>query len=214
MPKTLGTLENVKNVSHHIYSQEEIDYFQINEAINNHPLSGYPANMRSKLAYKQIIDAGFTTSRYLIPGQIVVFNYAQPKFKEELEYYDATPMVIFCGIGRTKEGNIRETGLNLHYFPPYTRARVLQIVYDAFKPYWEKQFNKPSKSPNMAVDYEALKSLLSFKHMQWALRMYIPVLRGNSYLIPTRLLATAFYTEGHFSKATKNQVHKYWRKFK
>jgi hypothetical protein len=45
------------------------------------------------------------------------------------------------------------------------------------------------------------------------IKMYIPVLRGSSYVLPTRLLPTAFYTEGHFSKATLAQIFSFWRKF-
>ena len=47
----------------------------------------------------------------------------------------------------------------------------------------------------------------------FGIKMYVPVLRGRSYVIPTRLLPTAFYTEGHFSKATLQQIFKFWRQF-
>ena len=44
--------------------------------------------------------------------------------------------------------------------------------------------------------------------------MYIPTLRQQTYIIPTRLLGTAFYTEGNFSKATLAQIRKFWRQFR
>ena len=56
-----------------------------------------------------------------------MFYYNEPKFKEELEYYDKTPLTLFCGITRTKDNTIREVGFNLHYFPPYTRARIFEL---------------------------------------------------------------------------------------
>jgi len=47
----------------------------------------------------------------------------------------------------------------------------------------------------------------------FGIKMYIPVLRQASWLIPTRLLSTAMYTEGHFSKATLQQIYHFWRQF-
>ena len=49
--------------------------------------------------------------------------------------------------------------------------------------------------------------------LAFGIKMYIPVLRGNSFVLPTRLMSTAFYTEGHFSKATLQQIFKFWRQF-
>ena len=47
----------------------------------------------------------------------------------------------------------------------------------------------------------------------FGIKMYIPVLRGATFVIPTRLFSTAFYTEGKFSKATLQQIFKFWRQF-
>ena len=100
-----------------IYDAESIENFRMDEAIQDHPLSRRPTNMRSKLAYSEIMKLIKPTTKYLLPGQIVVFGYSEPKFRESLDYYDKTPFVIFLGITRTNDGNIREVGLNLHYYP-------------------------------------------------------------------------------------------------
>ena len=47
----------------------------------------------------------------------------------------------------------------------------------------------------------------------FAVKEYVPSLRGLTYVIPTKLLPIAFYTEGHFSRATIQQVHAFWRQF-
>ena len=39
MPSTLGTMKNLKLLASHIYSQDEIDNFDIREAIENHPVA-------------------------------------------------------------------------------------------------------------------------------------------------------------------------------
>lgn len=211
---SVGIVKNIVDYNQKYYSPTDIKYYELNEAIAQHPLATQPTNMRSKIAYKEIMHNLTPTSKYLLPGQIVVFGYYTPKYKEELEYYDATPMTLFCGITRTKDGNIREIGLNLHYFPPFTRMKILEQTYDAFKPYFQRYFNNAPRKPNLYISYERLQHIMSANDkIAFGVKMYIPVLRGRSYIIPTRLLATASYTEGHFSKATLSQIYRYWRRF-
>ena len=211
---TLDHIFNLHDLSKKIYDEEEIKRFDIMEAINTHPLAKRPTSLRSKLAYREIITNLKPTPKYLLPGQLVCFYYANPKYKEELEYYDATPLTLFLGIMRTKDGVIREVGLNLHYYPPFARSRILLQTYNAFRPYFQKYFNDPSSKPNTFISYTALKSIMKANQkLGFGIKMYIPVLRGNSYLVPTRLIPTAFYTEGHFAKATLANIYHFWRTF-
>lgn len=207
--------QQLRDLSNRVYDNDEIKLFRMDEAINEHPLKYRPTNIRSKLAYKELMHNCKTTSKYLLPGQIAVFNYAEPKYKDELEYYDKTPFVLYFGLTRTKEGNIREVGINLHYFPPHTRARILNTSYEVFKNYFQQQFNDPIHKPNKYISWPKLKALMSrYNKIAFGVKMYIPVLRGNSYIVPTKMLPTACYTEGHFSKATLQQIFRFWRQFK
>jgi hypothetical protein len=211
---TLGYSGTLKEISSRIYDPEEIKVYQLDEAINNHPLAKRPTSIRSKLAYKEILHNAKLTKKYLLPGQVVLFHYAEPKYKEELEYYDKTPFTLFLGITRTNDGNIREVGLNLHYYPPFSRARILTHTYNVFKPYFDKNFNEVTGKPNTFISYDRLKHLMKANlKIAFGIKMYIPVLRQASWLIPTRLLSTAIYTEGHFSKATLQQIFHFWRQF-
>lgn len=212
---TLGSPVNLRDVTTKIYDPDEIKNYQLDEAINNHPLVKRPTAIRSKLAYKEIIHNTKPTKKYLLPGQVVLFHYAEPKFKEELEYYDRTPFTLFLGITRTKDGNIREVGINLHYYPPFARARILNHTYEVFKPYFDKNFNDVTGKPNTFISYDRLKHLMRTNlKIAFGIKMYIPVLRQASWVIPTRLLSTAMYTEGHFSKASLQQIFHFWRQFK
>ena len=211
---TIGHPINLKDISSKIYDPDEIKVYKLDEAINEHPLAKRPTAIRSKLAYKEILHNAKLTKKYLLPGQVVLFHYADPKFKEELEYYDKTPFTLFLGITRTNDGNIREIGLNLHYYPPFTRARILSQTYNIFKPYFDKNFNDVTGKPNTFISYDRLKHLMRRNlKIAFGIKMYIPVLRQASWLIPTRLLSTAMYTEGHFSKATLQQIYHFWRQF-
>ena len=212
---TLGSPVNLRDITTKIYDPDEIKNYQLDEAINNHPLVKRPTDIRSKLAYKEIMHNTKPTKKYLLPGQVVLFHYAEPKFKEELEYYDRTPFTLFLGITRTKDGNIREVGLNLHYYPPFARARILNHTYEVFKPYFDKNFNDVTGKPNTFISYKQLKHLMRTNlKIAFGIKMYIPVLRQASWVIPTRLLSTAMYTEGHFSKASLQQIFHFWRQFK
>lgn len=207
--------QQLKDLSTKIYSDDEIKNFNIYEAIKDHPLNRRPTTIRSKLAYSEITNNLKPTKKYLLPGQISIFGYSTPKYKEELEYYDATPMTFFFGLIRTKDNTIREVGLNLHYYPPYTRFNVLRVCFNVYKTYFEKQFNEEYHKPNNYVSWNQLKHIMSRdKRLAFGIKMYIPALRGNTYVLPTRLLPTAAYTEGHFSKATLTQVFHFWRQFR
>lgn len=213
-PTTIGYIKNLNEVTSHIYSDDEIKHFDMQLAINNHPLGRKPTNVRSKLAYKEIIKEVQQSPRYMLPGMFAMFGYKEPKYKEQLQYYDATPAVIFFGITRTKESTIREIGFNLHYFPPFARAKIINIVYEVFKAYYMKYFNEVPSRVNKFVDYNTLKKLLNKYGIGFGLRMYIPVLRGKTYILPTRMIPTLAYTEGHFNGATLGQIQRYWRKYK
>ena len=211
---TLGHVVNFKELDKKIYTDDEIKYFKIDEAINNHPLAKRTTNIRSKMAYQSLLKSNKPTKKYLLPGQIVLFHYSQPKFKEELEYYDATPLTLFCGITRTDNGDIREIGINLHYYPPFTRLRIINAVYEHFKPFFDKNFNEVTGKPNTWISYSAVKRLAkSSSKIGFGIKMYIPVLRGASYVLPTRHIPTACFTEGHFSNATLQQIFHFWRQF-
>lgn len=211
---TTGKLFNIKELDRKIYDDDEIKNFDVLESINEHPLAKRPTSIRSQIAYSEIMNIVKPTRKYLLPGQLVLFNYAEPKFKEDLEYYDATPLTIFCGITRTNDGNIREVGINLHYFPPFTRVRVMNAIYNHFKPFFDKNFNEVTGKPNTWISYDTVKKLAkSSTKIGFGVKMYIPVLRGPSYVLPTRLLPTACYTEGHFSKATLQNIFHFWRQF-
>ena len=212
--KTFGVNPVLEAITSHIYTDDEIKHFDMHLALESHPLAHKPVNMRSRLAYKELTDHIKPNPRYLLPGMFAVFGYRHPKYEEQLPYYDATPAVIFCGITRTNDDTIRELGFNLHYFPPFTRARIIEVVYSTFRKYYDKHFNDAPRSPYSFIDYNKLKRMLDRYGIGFGLRMYIPVLRSQTYVVPTRLISTMMYTEGHFSGATLAQIQRFWRRFR
>ena len=212
---TPGATQELQYIQNHIYSLDEIRDFDMGDAIDENSLSYKSGHVRSKLAYKFIMENQNITAKYLLPGQICMFSYNDPKTKDELEYWDKTPLTLFFGAFRTKNGDIREIGLNLHYYPPFTRRKILVKVYETFKSYFQKCFNHPQHKPNMFMDYKTLKHLIGRdSKIAFGVKEYVPMLRGITYVIPTKMLPIAFYTEGHFSRATIMQVQQFWRQFR
>lgn len=212
---TIGIQQEIKRLATKIYDKDEIEDFRMDEAIKNNPLQHKSTNTRSRLAYQEIINNLNPTKKYMLPGQVCCFYYDEPKYKDELEYYDKTPLTVFIGLIRTKDNTIREVGVNLHYFPPFMRARVLNTLYELFKDHFQKCFNEPSNKPYKFISWKSLKGV--FKRnakIAFATKMYIPVLRGTTYIIPTRMLPIANFTEGHFAKKTLIQIQHFWRQFR
>ena len=208
------TVESFKELQKKIYDDQEIKDYDIREEIEQHPLINRPTLIRSKQAYQAIMKEGTTTKKYMLPGNIYCFHYFEPKLKEELEYYDRTPLILSVGITRTNDNVIREIGFNLHYYPPFARKQILAHTYEVFKPWFDDQFNDVNHKASKFISYERLKHIMRTNlRLAFGIKMYVPVLRGTTWQIPTRLLTTAFYTEGHFSKATMMQVFRFWRQF-
>ena len=141
---TPGATQELQYIQNHIYSLDEIRDFDMGEAIDESSLAAKTGHVRSKLAYKFIMENQNITAKYLLPGQVCMFSYNDPKTKDELEYWDKTPLTLFFGAFRTKNGDIREIGLNLHYYPPFTRRKILVKVYETFKSYFQKCFSRSS----------------------------------------------------------------------
>ena len=212
--RTPGATDELKYIQSHIYSADEIKNFNMSDAIDESILSSKPGAVRSKLAYKFIMDNKNITSKYLLPGKICMFYYNDPKTKGSLDYWDTTPLVLFFGIFRTNEGNIREIGLNLHYYPPFARKKIVNRVYEMFKSYFDKAFNQPNNDNNNFISYRTLKRIISSDaKIAFGVREYVPSLRGITYVLPTKYIPIAYYTEGHFSNSTQKAVQQFWRKF-
>ena len=147
----------------------------------------------------------------ILPGQLIMFNYFEPKTKEELQYYDAMPCTIFFGIVNTKNGK-RVIGFNIHYYPPRIRYQLMNRIFEIFRPMYEKQFNEPLKEELSYFNYKMLISQLQKAKLDFGIREYIPQLMAKIIPIPVSGWQKAVFTEGHFKKETREQILNYWKK--
>ena len=150
------------------------------------------------------------TKKSILPGQLIMFNYFEPKTKEELKYYDAMPCTIFFGIVQTPNG-MRVLGFNLHYYPPRIRYELMDRIFDIYKPLYIKSWDKPLTQEMSYFNYRQLIHQLQKAKLDFGIRMYIPELMHKITPIAPSLYAKAVFTEGHFRKETREQILNYWR---
>lgn len=155
-------------------------------------------------------NVAITNAQPIYPGQLVMFNYFQPKTEEQLEYYDAMPCTIFFGIINTKEGK-RVMGFNIHYYPPKIRFMVMDRIFDIFKPLYLESWDSPLKSEMSDFNYKMLIRQLQKAKLDFGIRLYIPQLMHKIEPIPPKYWQKAVFTEGRFKKRTREQILKFWR---
>lgn len=172
----------------------------------------YKANImqRDKLVREAFDSLDVMNNKTAVPGQLISFNYFEPKTKEDLEYYDAMPCTIFFGVFNTEQGR-RVIGFNLHYYPPKIRFVLMDRIFDIYKPIYLKSWNKPLDAEVSFFNYKQLITQLHEAGLDFGVRMYIPNLMHKITPIPPSMYAKAVFTEGHFKKQTRQQILKYWR---
>lgn len=173
----------------------------------------YKSNItRRDVNSRKYIDENFDvlgrTSIY--PGQLIMFNYFEPATKDQLQYYDAMPCTIFFGVVKTKNGP-RVIGFNIHYYPPRIRFKLMDRIYEIFKPDYSKNFDKPIQEEIPYFNYKMLISQLQKAKLDFGIREYIPKLMTKVIPIPVSGWSKAVLTEGRFKKETRDQILNYWK---
>lgn len=147
----------------------------------------------------------------IVPGQLVLFEYFEPKTKDKLEYYDASPCTIFFGVFRSKLGR-RILGFNIHYYPPKIRYAIMDKIFKIYRPVYTKYFTTGTTKEIDAFDYSYLMENLRKEGLEFGVREYIPNLIGKTWMIPPNQWQVAVFTEGWFKKQTRAAIMKFWRK--
>ena len=149
----------------------------------------------------------------ILPGQLVSFNYFEPKTKEDLEYYDAMPVTIFFSVVNTKLGK-RILGFNIHYYPPKIRRSIMDKIFKIYRPVYAKYFTQKLEKEVDAFDYRYIIDELDKVGLSFGVRMYIPGLCHQIRQVPPNMWKVAVYTEGRFKKRTREQIMKFWQEYK
>ena len=136
-----------------------------------------------------------------IAGNMYMYFY-NPKYKDELPYYDRFPLVIMV---EPAPGGFY--GLNLHYLSPIVRARFLDALMDTAP----KNINDKSR---LRLRYDLLKSVKKFKEFQPCFKHYLTSnVQGRMVRVPmTEWEIAIFLPTEQFKKVKKETVWRYSRK--
>lgn len=148
----------------------------------------------------------------IMPGQLIMFKYFEPKTEDELEYYDALPVTVFFGEFKNKKGEKRVLGFNIHYYPPSIRYKLMDRIIQIFKPLY-KDWQDPIKKEISHFEYSLFMAQLKKHKIDFGVRMYDPKLMGGITPIPVSHWSLAVFTEGAFRKRTRTAIMNYWKQW-
>ncbi len=94
-------------------------------------------------------------------GSMYHFKY-DPKLKQTLPYYDTFPLIFMVG---PAPGGFY--GINLHYLPPSSRARLMDALYETVN---NTRFDQTTK---LQVSYEILKKASRFRLFKPTFKHYL-----------------------------------------
>lgn len=193
------------------------DDFDLLKTIRSEKMYKSNVGRRDVSARKQIYEHCKNIRRTpmdkIVLGQMLMFDYMEPKTKEDLEYYDAMPCTLFLGVRQTKEGP-RVIGFNIHYYPPRMRYRIVNYLFMMYRDAYKKAWNKGLKEDLSGFEYEQFLAQLKKAKLEFGIRMYIPNLIQNIRIVPFKYWSKAVFTEGMFKKVTRMAIMNYWRQLK
>lgn len=154
---------------------------------------------RGNISAPKMMDTMQTTvaATDLKIGRMYMFFY-DPKWKEELPYYDKFPLIF--PINFYKDGFL---GINLHYLPPFHRAQLMDALYSTAN---NRKFDETTK---LQISYDLLNGASKFAMFRPCLKRYLFAhVRSKFGEIDTKEwdLALMLPTE-RFEKASLSRVH-------
>ena len=135
----------------------------------------------------------------LLPGRMYMWIY-DPKYKNQLPYYDTFPLVIV--LEKERDSIL---GLNLHYLPPELRARLMDGLY-------ERTVNLDANNlqTRIRVTYTYLRSVAKLKMYRPCIKRYlISNIRSRMlYVNPDKWDIALMLQKKKKKKASINRVYR------
>lgn len=134
-------------------------------------------------------------------GKLYFFAY-DPKHALTLNYYDVFPIIFPIELPYNKGSSPGMLGINLHYLPPYLRARLMNALYQTMN---NENYNKTTK---LIINYKILKSASQFKYFKPCIHHYLfnHVKSPFQYIDPKFWDYVALLPLERFKKASRERV--------
>lgn len=130
------------------------------------------------------------------PGMMYMFRY-DPKHKKTLPYYDTFPVIFPIDMDRDSF-----LGINFHYLPPISRAKLMNALYSIKS---DKRYDEKTK---ILATYDVLSKASKFKLFKPTVKRYLKEHVRSAYLEITAKewdIAIFLPTE-NFKKASAQDV--------
>lgn len=130
------------------------------------------------------------------PGQMYMYIY-DPKWKDELPFYDRFPLVFPFRVESD-----RFWGINMHYLPLRPRAMLMDALYDL------KNNDRYDTTTKLKMSYGVLNSAAKFKYFRPCIKQYLFSHLKTQFMFihPSEWDVALFLPVEKFTKATKTQV--------
>jgi hypothetical protein len=178
--------------------------------------SGRPATKAIKWLYQEVFknpDVYRHNRMLLNQGNLYMFEYKNPKYKDTLDFYDKFPLVLALGPVSTKLG-IRNIGFNLHLLPIKIRVIVLCLVFDFFKRLYRYQIFHNRENRPVNINYGIITKKLERYGVKFCVRMYIPNRQRQIVKFGYKDWAKAIFIPSRgYSKITAPKLLKAWKDF-
>lgn len=134
--------------------------------------------------------------RLPLVGRLYMFLY-NPKYKDELPYYDRFPLVF--PIRRVAGGFY---GLNIHYISPRYRAMLMDSLYSTIS---DTKFNEQTR---LKINYDILNSASKYRWFRPCVKHYLTSHLSSQllYIDPKEWNLALFVPSEQFKGARKREV--------
>lgn len=131
-------------------------------------------------------------------GSMYFFKY-DPKWKQELPYYDMFPLIF-----PFNQKSDRFWGINMHYLPLPLRAKLMDSLYTISN---NKQYDESTK---LKISYNVLKSASKFRYFRPCIKEYLFTHMKSMfmYIYPAEWDTALFLPVEQFKKQRRQTV---WR---
>lgn len=131
-----------------------------------------------------------------IVGNMYMFYY-DPKYKEELPYYDRFPLIY--PYKRVPGGFM---GINMHYLPLQLRAKLMDGLYDYVNN------TRYDESTKLKMSYNVLSNAARLRYFEPCVKHYLSdhVVSKFLYIYPSEWDIALFLPTERFTKKSKTQV--------
>lgn len=142
-------------------------------------------------------DYGSRLTTNIKVGSMYMFYY-DPRWKDELPYYDRFPLIFPFRIEKD-----RIWGINLHYLGLRERAALMDKLYDIAN---NRRYDETTR---LQISYQTLNAASKFRFFKPCVKQYLlSHLKSQFlYVYPAEWDIAMFLSVERFTKATKAQVY-------